>query len=71
MMQVVVNRDTGRSKGFGFVTFREEREMQEAIEQMHGMKLDGRPITVDKASGRGSGGGGGGRNSRGNHKCGV
>ncbi|MCO5560938.1 hypothetical protein L7F22_014558 [Adiantum nelumboides] len=63
--KVVMNRDTGRSKGFGFVTFREAREMQEAIDQMHGMKLGGRPITVDKAQGKTGGNGGGGGGGRG------
>ncbi|KAH6558630.1 hypothetical protein KP509_1Z053200 [Ceratopteris richardii] len=76
--KVVMNRGTGRSKGFGFVTFGEEKEMQDAIDRMHGMELDGRLITVDKAQGRtgggrgGSGGGGGrgGGSGDGCFKCG-
>lgn len=55
--KVVVDKDTGRSKGFGFVTFSDERGMEEAIDRMHGMDLDGRSITVDKAQTRGGGGG--------------
>lgn len=40
---------SGRSRGFGFVTFDEKKAMEEAIEKMNGMDLDGRTITVDKA----------------------
>ncbi|XP_060175851.1 glycine-rich RNA-binding protein RZ1A-like [Lycium barbarum] len=47
--KVVVDKFSGRSKGFGFVTFDEKKAMEEAIEAMNGMDLDGRPITVDKA----------------------
>eukprot|EP00249_Psilotum_nudum_P008428 c21263_g1_i2 orf=179-847(+) len=56
--KVVVDKDTGRSKGFGFVTFGDEKAMEEAIDRMHGVSLDGRSITVDKAQPKtGSGGG--------------
>ncbi|XP_055807547.1 glycine-rich RNA-binding protein RZ1A-like [Solanum dulcamara] len=47
--KVVVDKFSGRSKGFGFVTFDEKKAMEEAIEAMNGMDLDGRAITVDKA----------------------
>lgn len=47
--KVVVDKYSGRSKGFGFVTFDEKKAMEEAIEAMNGMDLDGRAITVDKA----------------------
>ncbi|XP_051123497.1 glycine-rich RNA-binding protein RZ1A-like [Andrographis paniculata] len=47
--KVVVDKFSGRSRGFGFVSFEEERAMEEAMEAMNGMDLDGRSITVDKA----------------------
>ncbi|RZC68926.1 hypothetical protein C5167_032032 [Papaver somniferum] len=47
--QVVVDKFSGRSRGFGFVTFDDKKAMDEAIDAMNGMDLDGRPITVDKA----------------------
>ncbi|KAI9082456.1 hypothetical protein K1719_035599 [Acacia pycnantha] len=47
--KVVVDKFSGRSRGFGFVTFDEKKAMEEAIEAMNGMDLDGRTITVDKA----------------------
>ncbi|GAA0151694.1 hypothetical protein LIER_10357 [Lithospermum erythrorhizon] len=61
--KVVVDKSSDRSRGFGFVTFDEKAAMEEAIEEMNGLELDGRAITVDKArpnqgsGGRGSGGG--------------
>jgi RNA recognition motif-containing protein len=63
--QVVTDRDTGRSRGFGFVTFANPSEADEAIRQMDGKSLDGRTINVNEARERaprsGGGGGGGGR----------
>ncbi|XP_010245267.1 PREDICTED: glycine-rich RNA-binding protein RZ1A [Nelumbo nucifera] len=47
--KVVVDRFSGRSRGFGFVTFDDKKAMEDAIEAMNGMDLDGRNITVDKA----------------------
>ncbi|KAI3672859.1 hypothetical protein L6452_38959 [Arctium lappa] len=47
--KVVVDRSSGRSRGFGFVTFDDEKAMEDAIEAMNGIDLDGRPISVDKA----------------------
>ncbi|KAL9243688.1 hypothetical protein vseg_017545 [Gypsophila vaccaria] len=47
--KVVLDKFSGRSRGFGFVSFDDKRAMEEAIEKMHGMDLDGRPITVEKA----------------------
>ncbi|GAA0187414.1 hypothetical protein LIER_34702 [Lithospermum erythrorhizon] len=55
--KVVVDKFSGKSRGFGFVTFDEKAAMEEAIEAMNGLDLDGRAITVDKAS-PGQGGGG-------------
>lgn len=56
---VVKDRDTGRSRGFGFVRFGQEADAEAAINAMNNIEFDGRTIRVDKASERGSGGGGG------------
>ncbi|XP_028789262.1 glycine-rich RNA-binding protein [Neltuma alba] len=58
--KVINDRETGRSRGFGFVTFSSEQSMRDAIEGMNGQDLDGRNITVNEAQSRGRGGGGGG-----------
>ncbi len=63
--QVIVDRDTGRSKGFGFVEMGSDAEAQAAIAEMNGKEVDGRNLTVNEArpktdGGRGGGGGGGG-----------
>ncbi|KAF2155809.1 RNA-binding domain-containing protein [Myriangium duriaei CBS 260.36] len=57
---VVKDRDTGRSRGFGFVRFQNDADADNAIQSMNNVEFDGRQIRVDKASER-SGGGGGGR----------
>ncbi|KAK0733399.1 hypothetical protein B0T26DRAFT_622939, partial [Lasiosphaeria miniovina] len=63
---VVKDRDTGRSRGFGFVRFENEADAIAAIENMNNIEFDGRTIRVDKAAdsgprgGGGRGGGGGG-----------
>ncbi|KAJ7568483.1 hypothetical protein O6H91_01G034200 [Diphasiastrum complanatum] len=58
--KVIVDRDTGRPKGFGFVSFADERDMEDAIDKMNGRDLDDRAITVSKAQSKSRGGGGGG-----------
>jgi len=66
--KVVTDRDTGRSRGFGFVTFEDNAAADEAIEAMNGSNLDGRTLNVNEARDRGDrgpGGGGGGRGPRG------
>ena len=57
--KVISDRETGRSRGFGFVTFAEADSANSAIEQMNGSMLDGRTINVNEAQERGPRGGGG------------
>lgn len=61
---IVTDRETGRSRGFGFVTMPDDAQAQEAINATNGMDVDGRPLQVNEArprTGTGGGGGGGGR----------
>jgi RNA recognition motif-containing protein len=63
---VVTDRDTGRSRGFGFVEMATPEEAEQAISRLNGTSLDGRTIQVEKAKAPGTGGGdrrgaGGGR----------
>src|SRR6059036_2860213 len=58
---VVTDRDTGRSRGFGFVEMATNEEADQAINKLNGTSLDGRTIQVEKAKSPGAGGGGGGR----------
>ena len=67
---VITDRDTGRSRGFGFVTFDDDDAADKAVAALNGTELDGRTIRVDVAqakqrSGGGGGGGGGGRDGGG------
>ena len=64
--EVIQDRDTGRSKGFGFVQMGNDDEAQAAIAALNGQQHDGRALTVNEAKPRedrprGGGGGGGGR----------
>ena len=64
--QVIMDRDTGRSKGFGFVEMSSAQEAQAAIAAMNGKEVEGRSLTVNEAKPRedrsgGRGGSGGGR----------
>ena len=58
--QVIMDRDTGRSKGFGFVEMGSDQEAQAAIAALSGKQVGGRSLTVNEAKPR-EGGGGGGR----------
>jgi RNA recognition motif-containing protein len=67
--QIIMDRDTGRSKGFGFVEMKSDQEAQAAITALNGKEIEGRALIVNEArprpeGGRG-GGGGGGRDRRG------
>ncbi len=64
-VQIIMDRDTGRSKGFGFVEMGTDQEAQAAITGLNGQMANGRPLTVNEArpkaeGGRGGRGGGGG-----------
>jgi RNA recognition motif-containing protein len=67
--KVITDRDTRRSRGFGFVTFAQDEDAKKAISQMDGTSLDGKTIKVNEAQeksprgGRPGGGFGGGRGS--------
>jgi cold-inducible RNA-binding protein len=73
--KVITDRETGRSRGFGFVTFTDGASADKAIKEMDNSTLDGRPIRVneaeDKRSGGGGGGGGGGRGGGGGGRGGY
>ena len=55
---VITDRETGRSRGFGFVEMTNDEEATQAIELFNGKELDGRNLTVNEARPRGEGGGG-------------
>jgi RNA recognition motif-containing protein len=65
--QVIQDRETGRSKGFGFVEMSSDAEAQAAIQGLNEQQHDGRPLAVNEARPREErgGGGGGGRGGRG------
>ena len=78
--QVITDRETGRSRGFGFVEMDNDAEAQKAIDALNGADFKGRPLTVNEArpredrgggfgggGGRGGYGGGGGGGSRGGY----
>jgi len=80
--KVMMDRDSGRSKGFGFVEMATEAQAQDAIRAMNGVALDGRSLTVNEAKpredrgggggyGGGGGGGGGGRGGGGGNRGGY
>ncbi|HEX3725649.1 MAG TPA: RNA-binding protein [Pirellulales bacterium] len=70
--QVIQDRETGRSKGFGFVEMSSDAEAQAAIQGLNEHQHEGRPLAVNEARpreerGGGGGGGGGGRGGRGGY----
>jgi cold-inducible RNA-binding protein len=64
-VKIITDRDTGRSKGFGFVEMATDEEAQAAIDKLNGQEFEGRALTVNEAKpmpprdSRGGGGGGG------------
>jgi RNA recognition motif-containing protein len=56
--QVIMDRDTGRSKGFGFVEMGSDQEAQAAIAALNGQQIEGRTLTVNEARPKTEGGGG-------------
>jgi RNA recognition motif-containing protein len=70
--QVIMDRDTGRSKGFGFVEMGSSAEATAAIEAMNGKEVEGRKLTVNEARPKEDrGGGGGGRSGGGSGRGGF
>jgi RNA recognition motif-containing protein len=62
--RIITDRDTGRSKGFGFVEMSSDAEAQAAINQLNGKEMDGRPISAAEARPKPEGTGGGGYRDR-------
>ncbi len=69
-VKLIIDRDTGRPRGFGFVEMGNSEDADKAIQELNGYELDGRQLNVNEArertssggaGGRGGGGGGGGR----------
>jgi cold-inducible RNA-binding protein len=58
--KIVMDRDTGRPRGFAFVEMSSDEEAQQAIQQLNGREIDGRAVKVNEAQERSGGGGGGG-----------
>ncbi len=65
--EVISDRDTGRSRGFGFVEMESDEGCQAAIQALNGTEMEGRAITVNEARERSPGGGGGGGGGRGGY----
>jgi RNA recognition motif-containing protein len=64
-VNIIEDRDTGRSRGFGFVEMSSAEEAQKAITELDGAELDGRNLKVNEAKPRENRGGGGGGGRRG------
>jgi RNA recognition motif-containing protein len=69
--QVITDRETGRSKGFGFVEMSSSEEAQAAITALNGQQHDGRALTVNEAKPKTTTGGGGGRSGGGGGRGGY
>ena len=69
--QVIMDRDSGRSKGFGFVEMDSQAEAQAAITALNGKEVDGRNLTVNEARPREDRGGGGSRGGYGGGRGGY
>lgn len=64
-VRVITDRETGRSRGFGFVEFEDDSAAEKALQALNGADLEGRALRVNEAQDKGGGGGGGGRGGRG------
>jgi cold-inducible RNA-binding protein len=62
--QVIVDRETNRSRGFGFVEMASDEDAEAAVKKFNGRDLKGRAIRVNEAQARSAGGGGGGGGDR-------
>jgi cold-inducible RNA-binding protein len=60
-VNLITDRDTGRSRGFAFVTMGNSAEADKAISGLNGAQLDGRALNINEAKPKTEGGGGGGR----------
>src|SRR3954469_10964716 len=67
---VITDRDTGRPRGFSFVSMSNDNEARAAIEALNGADIDGRTITVNEARPKSDGGGGGGGRGGGGYRGG-
>lgn len=65
---IITDRQTGRTKGFGFVEYETQAEAEKAIEMFNNTDLDGRPLTVNMARPREERGGGGFRGGSGGNR---
>ncbi|MAE60157.1 MAG: RNA-binding protein [Planctomycetaceae bacterium] len=61
---LITDRDTGRPRGFGFVTMASDDDAKNAIEAINGTEVDGRTLNVNEARPKNTGGGGGGGGNR-------
>jgi RNA recognition motif-containing protein len=59
-VRVITDRETGRSRGFGFVEFENEGNAEKALQALDGAEMDGRSLRVNEAQDKRGGGGGGG-----------
>jgi cold-inducible RNA-binding protein len=68
--QVIIDRDTGRSRGFGFVEMPDDEQAKAAIAALNGQDMDGRSLNINEAKPRADRGGSGGGGSRGGDRGG-
>jgi RNA recognition motif-containing protein len=66
-LAIITDRETGRSRGFGFVTMSSDTEARDAIERLNGAMVEGRPLRVNEAQER-TRSAGENRNARGGHR---